>query len=197
MAGASCGVPDLPTVQHPRDAGDTDMTPTRFRDVLSRFASGVTVVTASGPAGPVGMTVQGFLSVSLLPPLVLFSTGRGSRAWPVIEETGSFCVNLLSADQQWLSELMASRGVDKFRDVSWTPSPATGSPLLDGCLGHVDCRLEEVHGAGDHLLVVGRVQDLGATEAGDALLYYRGRYAAVGSEPLEPPGAAAEDSRST
>lgn len=168
------------------DSGDgrsAQIPATRFREVLSRFASGVTVVTAANAAGPAGMTVQGFVSVSLHPPLVLFSSGRGSRAWPVVEETGAFCVNVLAADQQWLSELMATRGADKFRDVSWTPSPATGSPLLDGVLAHVDCRVEAVHEAGDHLLVVGRVQHLGTAEEdgpSEALLYFRGGYGATG-----------------
>jgi 3-hydroxy-9,10-secoandrosta-1,3,5(10)-triene-9,17-dione monooxygenase reductase component len=169
-------VTDLPIVQAGDGEGDVEITPFRFRDVLSRFATGVTVVTASGEAGPVGMTVQGFLSVSLAPPLVLFSAGRGARAWPTIEASGHFCVNLLGADQEWLSERMAARGGDRFRDVAWTPSPVTGSPLLAGGLGHVDCRTESVHDAGDHVLVVGRVLDLGATEAEEALLYYRGRY---------------------
>lgn len=166
---------DLPIVRRIGDE-DVEIAEARFRDVLSRFATGVTVVTAAGVDGPAGMTVQGFLSVSLDPPLVLFSTGRGSRAWPVIQETGRFCVNLLAADQEWLSELMAVSGADKFRDVAWVPSPVTGSPLLDGGLGYVDCRVEAVHEGGDHLLVVGRVVDLGATGAEEALLYYRGRY---------------------
>lgn len=186
---------DSLTVQHDGGEGDAEITPTRFREVLSRFPSGVTVVTAAGASGPAGMTVQGFLSVSLVPPLVLFSTGRGSRAWPVIEETGAFCVNLLAAEQQWLSERMATRGADKFRDVRWVPAPATGSPVLQGGLGHVDCRVESVHPAGDHLLVVGRVHDLGHTDAEDALLYYRGGYGATGALPPagpgDPPGRAA------
>lgn len=168
-------VTDLPIVQRSGD-GDGDVTEGLFRDVLSRFATGVTVVTAMGSDGPAGMTVQGFLSASLEPPLVLFSTGRGSRARPAIESSGAFCVNLLTADQEWLSELMATRGADKFRDVAWAPSAATGSPLLEGGLGYVDCRVETVHDGGDHLLVVGRVLDLGATDADEALLYYRGRY---------------------
>ena len=179
---------DLPIVQSGEGEGDVEITPSRFRDVLSRFATGVTVVTAAGEAGPVGMTVQGFLSVSLTPPLVLFSAGRGARAWPTIEASGHFCVNLLGADQEWLSERMAARGGDRFRDVAWTPSPVTGSPLLAGGLGHVDCRTESVHDAGDHVLVVGRVLDLGATEAEEALLYYRGRYGHTrpGTHPRHP-----------
>ncbi|QBR91029.1 flavin reductase family protein [Nocardioides euryhalodurans] len=165
----------------------SDAAALRFRDVLGRFATGLTVVSATGEDGPVGMTVQGFLSLSLEPPLVLVSMARTSRAWPVIERAGTFCVTILAADQQWLAELMATRGADKFRDLAWTPSPATGSPLLPGGLGHVDCRVEAVHDGGDHLLVVGRVLDLSATGDGEALLYHRGRYGATVTRPGDGP----------
>ena len=148
----------------------------RFRDVLGRFASGVTVVTGTGEDGPVGLTVQGFMSVSLDPPLVVFAAARTSRAWPVIERSGGYCVNLLAADQQQVAEVMATRGADKFRHLAWTPSKATGSPVLAGGLGHVDCTIERVDDGGDHVLVLGRVVGLAATAAADALLYQRGRY---------------------
>lgn len=148
----------------------------RFREVLGRFASGVAVVTGTGDDGPVGLTVQGFVSVSLEPPLVLFTPARTSRAWPVIERFGSFCVNLLAADQVAIAERMASRGTDKFAGLDWAPSPVTGSPLLRGGLGYVDCRIEAVHDGGDHLVVLGRVVDLAATGETEALTFYRGRY---------------------
>ena len=100
----------------------------RFRDVLGRFASGVTVVTSISGGAPVGLTCQSFTSVSLNPPLVLFIPAKTSRAWPAIQRSGKFCVNFLSADQAELSNQMASRGLDKFANVSWEPAPATGSP---------------------------------------------------------------------
>ncbi len=157
----------------------------RFRDVLGRFASGVTVVTAlshsgGGGGAPVGMTCQSFMSVSLDPQLVVFSPAKTSRAWPLIQRSGAYCVNLLAADQVDLSNRMASRGVDKFADVSWSPSPETGSPLLDGIIGYVDCRIHTVHEAGDHLLVVGRVVDLATTDVPHGLTFHEGRY---GSTP--------------
>ncbi|NYD41701.1 flavin reductase family protein [Nocardioides panaciterrulae] len=148
----------------------------RFRDVLGRFASGVTVVTGSSDGRPVGLTCQSFSSVSLDPPLVLFVAAKTSRAWPLIQRSGHFCVNFLGADQARVSNVMASRGVDKFAAVGWAPSPATGSPVLDGVLGYVDCTIHAVHEAGDHHIVVGRVLDLGSAEATEPLLYYRGRY---------------------
>jgi len=152
----------------------------RFRDVLGRFASGVTVVTAVSDGQPVGMTCQSFSSVSLDPPLVLFIPARTSRAWPLIHRAGRFCVNFLSDAQAELSNTMASRGVDKFQGVSWQPSEATGSPLFDGILGYVDCSIHAVHEAGDHYVVIGRVLDLSATDAEGPLLFYQGQYRTTG-----------------
>ena len=129
--------------------------------MLGRFASGVTVVTAISGGAPVGMTCQSFSSVSLDPPLVLFVPAKTSRAWPVIQRSGQFCVNFLAADQAELSNQMASRGADKFAGVDWTPARETGSPILDGTLGYVDCQIHTVHEAGDHYVVIGRVLDLG------------------------------------
>ncbi len=158
-------------------AGEPDLLAAarRFRDVLGRFATGVTVVTSMSEGQPVGMTCQSFSSVSLAPPLVLFCASRTSRAWPHIERAGHFCVNLLAADQEHLSQRMATRGAEKFKDVDWTLSP-TGAPLLEGITGYVDCTLEAVHEAGDHHVVIGRVQHLGHTDRDDPLLYYRGHY---------------------
>ncbi|MCW2773639.1 MAG: flavin reductase domain protein FMN-binding protein [Nocardioides sp.] len=149
----------------------------RFRDVLGRFASGVTVVTTTSNDEPVGMTCQSFSSVSLDPPLVLFIPAKSSRSWPLIQRSGKFCVNFLAAGQAELSNTMASRGADKFGDVKWTPSRATGSPILEGSLAHVDCTIHQVHEAGDHYVVIGRVVDLGIDEGDvDPLLFFQGKY---------------------
>ena len=152
----------------------------QFRDVLGRFASGVTVVTSISGGAPVGMTCQSFSSVSLNPPLVLFIPAKTSRAWPAIQRSGKFCVNFLADGQAELSNTMASRGADKFADVAWSPAPATGSPLLDGVLGYVDCQIHTVHEAGDHYVVIGRVLDLDLTEPdpekAQPLLFFQGQY---------------------
>lgn len=152
----------------------------RFRDVLARFATGVTVITACDDGEPVGMTCQSFMSVSLEPPLVAFSPARTARAWPRIRQSGGFCVNFLAAGQAHLSVTMSTRGADKFAEVGWRPAPHTGSPVLDGGLGYVDCRIEDVHEAGDHWLVLGRVVDLGVTDAEDGLTFFEGRYGSTG-----------------
>ena len=152
----------------------------RFRDVLGRFASGVTVVTSMSGDTPVGMTCQSFCSVSLSPPLVLFCPARTSRAWPLVRQAGFFCVNLLGAAQTDLSVAFATRGDDKYDGVGWSLAKS-GAPLLDGVVGYVDCTVEQVHEAGDHYVVIGRVQDLGFGDSGSdgapaPLTFYRGGY---------------------
>lgn len=146
-----------------------------FRDVLGRFCTGVTVVTSMSNGEPVGMTCQSFSSVSLSPPLVLFCPAKTSRAWPLMRAAGHFCVNLLADDQVDISNGMATKGAEKFDGVSWSPSK-TGAPMLDGILGYVDCTIHQVHEAGDHYIVVGKVQDLGFGDAEDPLLFYKGKY---------------------
>lgn len=152
----------------------------RFRDVLGRFASGITVVTSTSNGAPVGMTCQSFSSVSLDPPLVLFVPARTSRAWPLIQRSGKFCVNFLADGQADLSNTMASRGADKFAGVEWQPSAATGSPVLPGTLGYVDCTIHTVHEAGDHYIVIGKVLDLVACDDAGPLLFFQGKYATTG-----------------
>lgn len=148
-----------------------------FRDVLGHFASGVTVVTASTPDGPMGFTCQSFTSLSLEPPLVALAPGKSSTSWPRMAAAGAFCVNILEAAQGALGHAFAVSGAeraDKFAGVRWTPAP-TGSPVIEGVLAWVDCTLLVVHDAGDHELVLGRVVDLGIG-SGSPLLFYRGRF---------------------
>ena len=148
-----------------------------FRDALGRFATGVTVVTTQGPAGPAGMTVNSFASVSLDPPLVAFLPTKQSRAFAAIQRTGTFCVNFLAAGQQSISDQLASTGDgDKFADVEFSPSAGTGSPRLAGTVGHVDCTVHAVHDAGDHFLVIGKVVELAVGRDDPPLLYYAGAY---------------------
>jgi 3-hydroxy-9,10-secoandrosta-1,3,5(10)-triene-9,17-dione monooxygenase reductase component len=150
----------------------------RFRDVLGTFASGITVITTVSNGEPIGMTCQSFSSVSLDPPLVLFVPARSSRAWPVIQRTGRFCVNVLSSDQEHISGQMATKGADKFAGIGWRPAEVTGSPVIDGALAHLDCTIHTVHEGGDHYVVIGRVEHLETTDQDDVspLLYFRGRY---------------------
>jgi len=158
----------------------------RFRDVLGLFCSGVTVVTSVSDGAPVGMTCQSFSSVSLEPPLVMFSPAKTSRAWPLMQRAGFFCVNILAADQSGLSNDMATKGDEKFTGVEWTTA-TTGAPVIDGVLGYIDCTVHQVIEAGDHYIVIGRVKELafgdrrsadaadGASKT-DPLLFFQGKY---------------------
>lgn len=155
--------------------GPDDEAGRRFRDTLARFCSGVTVVTSVSDGLPVGMTCQSFSSVSLHPPLVMFVPAKTSRAWSAIHRAGHFTVNFLTSEQQDLSTLFATRGADKFAGVDWQPG-STGAPVLAGTLGHISCTIQAVHEAGDHYIVVGRVQDLQTGVDADPLLFFRGAY---------------------
>ena len=136
-------------------------------------------LTSMSAGEPVGRTSQSCTSVSLDPPLVMFIPARTSRAWPLMQRAGHFCVNFLSADQAEVSNVMASKGADKFAGLEWSTSK-TGAPLLDGVIGYVDCTVHTVHEAGDHYIVVGKVQDMDLRDgAGDPLLYFEGQYRTV------------------
>jgi 3-hydroxy-9,10-secoandrosta-1,3,5(10)-triene-9,17-dione monooxygenase reductase component len=159
------------------------ITEARFRKALGNFCTGVTVVTAMHDVEPVGFACQSFAALSLDPPLVLFCPGRTSRTWPHIEAFGHFCVNVLSHSQQDVSATFGKAGADKFSCVPWAPAPS-GAPILAGALTWLDCAVEDVHEAGDHYIVVGRVTTLGDQRDERPLLFHRGAYTVT--EPAEP-----------
>lgn len=147
-----------------------------FRAVLGRFASGITVVTARDAQGtPHGMTVSAFSSLSLDPPLVLVCVGNEATMAPVMANTDTFAVNMLSDSQEALSRRFAGKIDDRFVGVGYSESDA-GDPVLDDVLASLQCRVVARHPAGDHIIVVGRVEQ-GAAHDGKPLLYYRGGYA--------------------
>lgn len=148
--------------------------PAELRRVLGMFASGVVIVTGDAADGPAGFACQSFASVSLDPPLVLFCPGRTSRSWPAIAPSARFVVNVLAADQQAVSARFAQSGVDKFAGLAWRPSP--WGPVLPDVLAVVQCTVEDVHPAGDHEIVVGRVQQLITHREHGPLVFFRGGY---------------------
>ncbi|MHB8497359.1 MAG: flavin reductase family protein [Acidimicrobiales bacterium] len=149
-----------------------------FKDAMSRFTTGVTIVTGIDRGAPLGFTCQSFVSLSIDPPFVAVAPARSSASWPRIARTGCFCVNVLADTQEDLCHGFAVSGGDKFSGVSWNPAPISGAPVLDGSLAWVDCRLELAHDAGDHELIIGKVLDLGTAE-GDPLLFFRRGFATV------------------
>jgi len=150
----------------------------RFRQVLGHFGTGVAVVAAVQRGRPLGFTAQSLTAVSLDPPLLSVCPSRASTTWPKIDSVGAFCVNVLASEQEAVARTFATRVTDRFAGVDWTPSPTTGSPILAGTVAWVDCRVEAIHEAGDHLIVVARVVDLDVGGEGGCapLLFYRGGY---------------------
>ena len=153
---------------------DRAATADEMRRVLGSFATGVTVVTGMGAEGPVGFSCQSFASVSLEPPLVLFCPAHTSRSWPLIRDSGKFCVNVLAEDQEDLCARFATTGADKFSGLTWHETQ--WGPSLDNVLSTVMCDIEAVHAAGDHDVVIGRVQQLVLLREAKPLVLYRGTF---------------------
>lgn len=144
-----------------------------FRDALGRFATGVTVVTTQTPNGPLGITANSFSSVSLDPPLVLWSPAKASRRFQPFVEAEHFAIHVLASHQSDICGGFVSEG-NAFEPLEWAHSDR-GTPLIEGCLARFECARHAVHDAGDHAIVIGRV--LGATFGeGDPLLFVSGRY---------------------
>lgn len=152
--------------------------PAEFRDALSRFASGVTVVAGLDEAGaPAGLACQSFTSLSLDPPLVLVCVARTSTSWARIAPTGRFGISVLAEDQRGLCRTLGSRAPDKFAGVDWHPGQDPGTVLVAGALAHLECTLERVADGGDHEIVVGRVTALTTPRPdGRPLLFFRSRF---------------------
>jgi flavin reductase (DIM6/NTAB) family NADH-FMN oxidoreductase RutF len=139
-----------------------------FREALSRFASGVIIVTADTPEGPIGFTASAFSSVSLEPPLILVCVGKKASAYAVVHAP-RFGVSVLHEEQEGIAEQFARQGVDRFAGVALRRASAV--PLVEGAIAQLDCRRHALHDAGDHTILVGEV--LGAhTSPGRPLLHY-------------------------
>jgi flavin reductase (DIM6/NTAB) family NADH-FMN oxidoreductase RutF len=149
---------------------------TAFRQTMGNFATGVVVVTGLLEGEPIGFAAQSFVSLSLDPPMVAFCPGKLSSSWPRIRESGNFGINILGEDQQSVCSDMAQSGHDKFANVNWR-SGATGAPMLEDVLAFIECSVEAEHDAGDHTIVVGRVQGYQRVRNEAApLLYFRSVY---------------------
>jgi flavin reductase (DIM6/NTAB) family NADH-FMN oxidoreductase RutF len=157
--------------------------PIHFRKVLGAFPTGVTVVTAMDGEKPVGLAIGSFTSVSLDPPLVAFLPAKSSNSWPAIEKAGCFCVNVMADDQADICAQFASKSDDKFLGVGWEPGPHTNSPRIAQCVAWMDCTVEQKHDAGDHWIVVGRVQEMDIDREVDPLVFFRGRYGTFAGPP--------------
>lgn len=153
----------------------TTVDPALMRQCMGRFASGVTIVTGTGPDGaPLGFACQSFASLSLEPPLILICVDHSGRSWPLIESQGVFSVQVLAEDQDDLCARFGSSRGRRFEGLDWSPS-VLGTPSLDDVLLRVHARIERVVTAGDHDIVVGEVVALERGRDADPMLFYRGR----------------------
>ncbi len=149
-----------------------------FRQALGAFATGVTVVTTRGLDGaPLGLTANSFNSVSLDPPLVLWSLALDSANLDAFRKAGWWAVHVLSASQEALSNRFASKGIDKFAGTHWKPG-REGIPLLQGCAVRFLCRTAFEYDGGDHAIFVGQVVEMESAQAAP-LIFHGGRYARV------------------
>ncbi len=153
---------------------DQDFDRRAFRNALGNFATGVTVITAKGEDGALaGVTANSFNSVSLDPPLVLWSLDRVSPSLKVLENASHFCVHILAEGQSDLCMKFAKSGDDKFNGVEFAEGLG-GAPVFDGCLAYFECRNVVHHDGGDHVIIVGEVERF-ETAAGEPLVFFRGQ----------------------
>jgi flavin reductase (DIM6/NTAB) family NADH-FMN oxidoreductase RutF len=177
MPAATCGTSERPAVD-----------PDRFRTLMRRFATGVTVVTCPGPDGPEGITVNAFTSVSLRPPQVLVCLDRRSRTLPTILTAGRFAVNVLGWEQRELATRLADKTrtpAQRFAGIRES-TLVTGSPVVPDSLAVIDCLLAQVWPCGDHMLLVGDVVGGSTERVDEPLLFYEGGFC---MSAISPSGA--------
>jgi 3-hydroxy-9,10-secoandrosta-1,3,5(10)-triene-9,17-dione monooxygenase reductase component len=156
--------------------------PDRLRRAFGMFATGVTIISAQHPVqGLVGMTVNSFTSVSLDPPLILFSLARTSYTLQPLLESPAFVVNILRDGQRALSHRFAHSGGEKWQGLSWRAA-ASGAPILAGCIAFFDCVHHAQYDGGDHIVLLGRVMAMDVEAEGEPLLYFHSRYRSIGQE---------------
>lgn len=160
-------------------AAEPEFDTSHFRRALSQFATGVTIITTRDDHGGFfGLTASSFNSVSLTPPLVLWSLGSGSRSLPLFSANSHYVINILAGDQAALAERFASRIDDRFAGVDYALSQ-TGLPILGGVSAWFECHNRSRYPEGDHVIFVGEVERC-AFESKPALVYHGSRFASLG-----------------
>jgi len=155
--------------------------PSQFRQLLGRFATGVTVVTTRDQAGkPIGMTASSVASVSLDPPLVLVSVARDNDMHPALKAADRFVLNVLASDQEAISRRFADEHPNRFDGIGYRET-RQGLPVLEGVLASIECEKHAEAPGGDHTVFFGLVTGGSVSDGGGGpLLYYRGGYAGLG-----------------
>ena len=166
----------MPTPSTPRTASSPSFSQREFRASLAMFATGVTIVTARTPAGTlVGLTANSFNSVSLNPPLVLWSLAQAAGSMAALSTGSHYAINILAADQKELAERFASRREDRWKDVLFAEG-ASGSPLLSGAAATFECFNRSRYEEGDHVIFVGEVERCSHRAGAAPLLFHGGRF---------------------
>ena len=155
---------------------------TDFKKVMSRFPTGVTVVTAIQDGLPVGFTCQSFVSLSLEPPLISLALAKNSTSWPLVRAAGAFCVNVLEESQQEVGLQFARSGSEKFAGVDWSPG-VLNAPRIAGSVAWIECTLEAVQAVGDHEIAIGRVVSL-ANGEGRPILFHESRFTTLAAREV-------------
>jgi flavin reductase (DIM6/NTAB) family NADH-FMN oxidoreductase RutF len=150
-----------------------------YRDTIGRFATGVTIVTTTGPRGPAGMTTNAVTSLSLDPLLLIVCFNHGARTLEVVRTSRRFAVNILRADDLELAAVFASKRVAREKFESVTHYEAHGVPVLDTALAWIACELRELVPGGDHEIGIGEVIGMGTGDASDPLVWFEGRYTTI------------------
>ncbi|MDQ0793130.1 flavin reductase family protein [Streptomyces sp. B1I3] len=164
-------------------AGTPGIAAERFKQAFRRYPSGVVVVTADAGRGPVGFTATSLTSLSLTPPLVSFGIGTSTSSWPHIERAATAVVNFLGAEQEALATTFATSGIDRFAAPTRWSRLAGGEPVLDGVTGWLRLTLRSVVPAGDHRIVVARVEESWLDEGRSPLLFHDGSYHSIRPAP--------------
>ncbi len=149
-----------------------------LRRNLSRFATGVSVVTCLGDKGPCGITANSFSSVSLEPPLVLWNIAKVSNSLQTYLDAEHFAINVLGAEQLRIARHFAQSVHTRFENIDYAPSE-NGVPLLPGTIACFECRTDAVHDCGDHYIIVGRIESYRSNDAAP-LLFFGGEYRLIG-----------------
>lgn len=146
-----------------------------LRDVLSHYLTGVTIVTVTKPDGsPYGLTVNSFNSVSLAPPLILWSLDNKNSHLYLFKKTAGFAINIMAADQTHLCKRFAGQESNRFADVNWTFG-AFGQPLINSALAHIECRPWQNYAGGDHTIFVGEVVSARHLSDRPAAAFFKGQ----------------------
>ena len=167
----------------PRHARRPELSEQDFRTALGQFATGVTIVTARRSDGSLtGLTASSFNSVSLSPPLVLWSLARSAGSMPTFRAGSHYAINILAADQAALAERFAAQGVDRWAGVAYRLG-LSGAPLLEGAIATFECFNRSRYDEGDHVIFVGEVEGCAWRHGASPLLYHGGRF--YTEHPLE------------